>query len=133
MRILPAVSTSTSAAPERMKRLKPRVSACAKLSSVNFAATFFQLSVEYMKRQLSRPRVITTFFPKSLRKALGRETRFFSSRLWLYSPMNIRIKDFPLFPTDKEYIPLYPTARQLSTLRLAALAQRRHAPVTVDD
>src|SRR3989344_3378748 len=86
----PALSGSTSTAPESRKRLKPRVSACANESACNFSATFFHASSAKRKRHASNPRVITIFLPSAFAKALGNVTRFFSSRVCSYSPMSIK-------------------------------------------
>src|SRR3989344_1072666 len=100
MRIRPTSSTSTSEAPESMNLLKPRVSALTNESDCNFSAIFPQESRENTKRQLSRPRVTTNFFPSAARKFLGSEMRFFSSSVCSYSP----IKRLVIFPTLSHYI-----------------------------
>src|SRR3989344_6790292 len=84
----PTSSTSTSAAPESMNLLKPRVSALTNESDCNFSAIFPQESREYTKRQLSSPLVTTTFLPSAPRKLFGSEMRFLSSSVCSYSPIN---------------------------------------------
>src|SRR3989344_6145073 len=79
-----------------------------------------------MKRQLSKPRVMTIFFPRAPRNCLGKLTRFFSSSVCSYSPINIVVAFSHFFPLSYIIVPLYTTTRQLSTLRLAALAQCKH-------
>src|SRR3989338_5557652 len=93
----PAPSGSTSTAPESRKRLNPRVSACAKESACNFSATFFHASSAKRKRHVSRPRVITIFLPNAFAKGFGNVTRFFSSRVCSYSPINIQNQRVPTF------------------------------------
>src|SRR3990167_2039210 len=86
----PAPSGSTSTAPESKNLLNPRVSACANESACNFSATFFHASSAKRKRHVSSPRVITIFLPSAFAKGFGKVTRFFSSRVCSYSPINIQ-------------------------------------------
>ena len=77
---------------ELQRVLGPRVSAAANESSWSLPATFSQFSVEKRKRQESKPRVITIFFPSAFAKDFGSETRFLSSSVCSYSPMSIVMK-----------------------------------------
>jgi hypothetical protein len=54
-------------------------------------------------KQLSKPAVITIFFPSSLRNFAGRETRFLSSIECVYSPINIIVL-FLWFPTTSHLL-----------------------------
>src|SRR3989338_2743127 len=110
MRIRPAPSGSTSTAPESRKRLNPRVSAWAKESDWSFSATFFHASSEKRKRHVSRPRVITIFLPSALANDFGKVTRFFSSNVCSYSPINIKSVGSHFLPQSLDYTPLLPTA-----------------------
>jgi len=85
----PAPSTSASTAPERKKRLIPRVSAPPIGSFCNLLAISFHAESGYINRHESRPRVITTFFPTSLRNFAGSERRFLESSVCRYSPISI--------------------------------------------
>ncbi len=58
---------------------------------------------------LSRPFVITTFVPNTLRNLLGIEILFFSSNVCLYSPINIFLNlIYHFIPLKLNYIPLQP-------------------------
>ena len=57
--------------------------------SDNRFATFAHSLAVKMNRQESRPGVMITFLPISLRNLTGRETLFLSSIVWMYSPINI--------------------------------------------
>src|SRR3989344_7925375 len=112
MSILPTPSTSTSAAPESMNRLNPRVSGLTIDNDCNFFATTSQASREYAYRQWSSPRVTTIFFPIAARKTFGSETRFFSSNVCSYSP----ISKFSMFPTLSHYDRVYTTIHHSNLL-----------------
>src|SRR3989338_2334495 len=108
----PTPSTSTSAAPESINLLNPRVSGFTIESDCSFLATTSHASREYAKRQLSKPRVMTIFLPIAARKTFGSETRFFSSNVCSYSP----ISKFSMFPTLSHYDRVYTTIHHSNLL-----------------
>src|SRR3989338_2988177 len=95
-----------------MKRLNPRVSGLTSESDWSFFATTSHASLEYAKRQWSRPRVITIFLPIAALKTFGSETRFFSSNVCSYSP----ISKFSMFPTLSHYDRVYTTIHHSNLL-----------------
>src|SRR3989344_5294470 len=112
----PTPSISTSAAPESMNRLNPRVSASTNESDCNFSAICPHAIGGDMTRQLSRPLVIATFLPSAVRKFFGNEMHFFSSSVCSYSPIKrplISLFDLPLYPTAYDYIPQCSTSMSL--------------------
>src|SRR3989338_2851131 len=88
-KIRPIESTSASTAPPNIKRLNPRLSACNIDDWESFSEIFFHSLMVNRNRQLSSPGVTTTFFPIYCLNFTGSDSRFLSSMVWVYSPINI--------------------------------------------
>src|SRR3989338_2697746 len=130
IKILPRLSSSTSAAPAKNNLTKSRVSFCPVGSSESLFATFSHSVSGYTKRQESKPPVIIARFPRSFRNLAGTAKRLFESKLCKYSPINIdlgqiafifkgeiRYAHYPqVYPLSPTSLSLYPTHTTLSNI-----------------
>ena len=110
-RILPKLSRLTSMAPVSINLEKPRASAPDKGSLLIFSTSFPHSLTGYSDKQLSKPLVITAFFPKDWRSSTGMANLFLSSIEYEYSPMNMLV-----IPRFNYFSHCYP---QLSTIILS--------------
>ena len=67
-----------------------------------FSTSSFHTSIGYIVIHFSKPLLITTLLPNSLRYSNGITNLFFSSKLYLYCPINIAIPTFHHFFTQND-------------------------------
>src|SRR3989344_5581837 len=87
--ILPSESNSTSTAPDKKWRPNALVSFFAKDNQDSISANGFHDCKGKTNKQLSSPRVRTAPSPNSFLNFDGIDSRFFGSKLCLYSPIHI--------------------------------------------
>src|SRR3989338_3080695 len=105
-------SMETSIAPASISRANDLCCDLLTGSLASFSARAFHSVFGYIHKQLSRPLVITTSCPMSLRNFVGRAILPFSSSTCWNSPMNIVFKNisYPqmglIIPTFIHFLPL---------------------------